>query len=720
MDYEHAYDSVDCLPGIGEARKASFLRGGIETLSDLLYRFPRAYENRGNIKQLSCALDGTPTAFLLTVATSPHGVRIRKNMYILKFRAFDDSGSVEVVFFNMPYLRDVFSVGKTYRFYGRLSEVKRRRFQLIAPKFEPYEEGDALPAIVPIYRTLDGIPEKTLIASIRGALSLVLPHLEDPLPEDIRRRYHLQTLTNALREIHFPKSEEGLSEALRRMVFAELFCFAIGLARLRQSEKEYALPALTDGDLSPFLNALPYRLTAAQRRAVNDFQHDIIGDGSQIPNTVKPMTRILIGDVGSGKTVAAAAAMYLIAKNGFQCVMMVPTEILARQHFNDLSPLFSSLGIRTALLTGSMKKREKDAVYRALSLDFNEKDAIDILIGTHAVLNEQVVLPRLSLTVTDEQHRFGIMQRATLREKNCASHLLVMSATPIPRTLALAMYGDLDVSHIDEIPKGRSPVETFLVDSSYRERLNGFIEKNVAAGGQVYIVCPSIDEEDDALGTMTDPTKKKISSMPPLKAAVSYADELASNVFPARRVAFLHGKMKSAERDSVMQSFASGEIDILVSTTVIEVGVNVPNACLMIIENAERFGLSQLHQLRGRVGRGQRQSYCILLSDMKGGTAEDRLRTLCRERDGYKIAEADLAKRGPGDFFASASSGLLRQSGDIPLHFIGLCDDSSLMHDAFSAAKEIIKTDPYLKADENRLLLKEVNRLFEARQSTVS
>ena len=713
----HADHPLTVLHGIGAVRAEAFSRAGIHTLGDLIRRFPRTYENRGRITPLSRALEGAPAAFLLTVASPPRQALIRKNFSLIKFRAFDESATAEIVFFNSPFLKDVFEIGKVFRFYGRITLAKNGAIQLNAPKFEEYKEDEPLPDIVPLYSLPGSISQKLMTSSVSLALSSVLPTLNDPLPEDLRRKYRFPTLSTALREIHRPTSEEALSSALKRTVFEELYSFAIGLALFRHKEKQATIPPLQDDDLSPLISRLSYTLTNAQCRALQDIRNDLLGKGE---DKIPPMMRILIGDVGSGKTVVAASAMYLTAKNGYQAVMMVPTEILARQHFADLSPLFESLGIRIALLVGSMKKKEKEAIYRRLTLAHSNADAIDVLIGTHAVLNDQVAPPRLLLTVTDEQHRFGVMQRAALREKNSGSHLLVMSATPIPRTLALTLYGDLDVSKIDELPPGRSPIDTFLIDESYRSRLEGFIRKEIANGGQAYIVCPSIEEESELSTAKTsDPTQAAMRDMPPLKAAVTYAEDL-TRVFPDLRIAFLHGQMKSNERDRIMAAFSAGDLDILVSTTVIEVGVNVPNASLMVIENAERFGLSQLHQLRGRVGRGHRKSYCILISDMKGGTAEARLKTLCREHDGYKIAEADLAQRGPGDFFASASGDLLRQSGGFSLRVAHLCDDGELMHAAFEDAKKTLAGDPLLEKEEHLALSRHIRELFTAQENTLS
>ena len=690
---------VTALKGVGEKRAAALSKSGLLTLGDLCAFYPRSYENRKNVMSLARAVGlENAVSFILTVGTAPTLARIRKNMSILKFRAFDETGTIDVVFFNAPFLKTVFAPGMQFRFYGKLTVSKTKRVQLVAPKFEEYIDGAVLPDIVPIYRVPDGFSQKSIAMTVKTALSLALPSVTDPFSEEFLMRYGLPSKKEALRKIHAPKDMEEVEKALRRTVFEEFYFFALGLSLFRSNERAMTLDAFPLTDLAPFLQALPFTLTNAQMRAVSDFSRDMCRERSE---KIAPMTRILVGDVGSGKTVVAAAAVYLTLKNGRQAAMMVPTEILARQHYEELAPLFEKFGFRTALLIGSMTKRQKESVYRAL-----EENGIDFLIGTHALLNENVRIPRLSLTITDEQHRFGVMQRAALKQKSETSHLLVMSATPIPRTLALTMYGDLDLSLIDEMPPNRQRVDTFAVDTTYKDRLYAFIRRLTDDGGQIYIVCPCIEEDEEGESE--------------LLSAVAYAKELEEQVFPDLRIAFLHGKMKSDEREKIMRAFSCHELDILVSTTVIEVGVNVPNACLMIIENAERFGLSQLHQLRGRVGRGSRKSYCVLVSDTQGESARARLETIRTTYDGYKIAEADLEQRGPGDFFASMSDGEFRQSGGFALKSAHLCNDRTLMENAFAAARETLAGDRTLSSPEHKTLLEEVKRLFDFRRDTLS
>lgn len=710
---------VRTLKGIGPTAEKALNRQGIFTVRDLLYRFPRAYEPRGNVVLLKDGADGKKAAFVLTVQTAPRQVRTAKAMTILTFRASDASGSVEVVFFNRKFIAEQFVLGRAYRFWGALHR-KGGRWQLSSPDFEEVKEGVALADFVPVYPLGESITRKMMTKWTDEALSHALSSIEDILPEQVRTRYCLPTVSVALRAIHRPESEESLKGALRRAMFDELFCMALGIALSKSAHRTFRVPAMTYADPAPLLKALPYELTGAQKRTINDIYRDMTQRDAL--GMCPPMRRILIGDVGSGKTVCAAIAAYLTVQNGKQCALMVPTEILAVQHYKDFLPLFEGLGFRVRLLTGSTPAAEKREIYRSLA---QREGMTHIVIGTHALLSDKVAFCDLGLIITDEQHRFGVLQRARLKERNEESHLLVMSATPIPRSLALVLYGDLALSRIDEMPKGRQRVDTFAVDESYRKRLYAFIDKQVAFGGQVYVVCPSIEsKESESDGAenevdVRDLIRSVKESSPPLKDATGYARHLQEKVFPHLRVALLHGKMKPAEKDAIMADFAQGQIDILVSTTVIEVGVNVPNATLMIVENAERFGLSQLHQLRGRVGRGTRKSYCVLLSDSHSDSAKARLSVMAECYDGYEIAEKDLMLRGPGDFFA-LSDEAVRQSGGFSSALANLCADNELLKVAFEAAAELLRTDPQLKAPESKALALEVQRLFFMKDATVS
>ncbi|MBQ7380968.1 MAG: ATP-dependent DNA helicase RecG [Clostridia bacterium] len=668
---------ITALHGVGAVRAAAYAKLGISQARDLLWHFPRSYENRGDIKTLAEATVGEKQALLLTVATKPTVARIKRGMSILKFRAFDATGTCEMTYFNQDFLKNSFEVGREYRFYGKL-EKKSSRYSMSSPAHEEVNEKKPLPPLFPIYPSADGLTQKQIKAGIHEVLGAAARELTDHLPDDIRLANHLPALLTALRGIHSPETYAELISAKRRLIYDELFLFALAMRLSANRERQTGAPAFRENDLSPFLSLLPYRLTGAQSRAVADILADMAKD--------TPMNRILVGDVGCGKTVCAAAALYVAVKNGCQAAIMVPTEILARQHAADLAPLFDKLGIRVTLLLGALTEKQKRLAREAIAAH-----ETDVVIGTQALISEGVEFASLGLVVIDEQHRFGVNQRAWLTEKGEHVHTLVMSATPIPRTLALTVYGGLDISKIDEIPPGRQKVDTFFVGESYRERLEVFIRKQVAEGGSVYIVCPAVEEADEEEGDLL--LSELGESLPeqktPLKSAVNYTKELSER-HPDLRISFVHGKMKSADKDKVMTAFSRGEVDVLVSTTVIEVGVNVPNACLMIVENADRFGLSQLHQLRGRVGRGTRKSYCVLVSDTRGENAVKRLKTMCATNDGYEIAETDLKLRGPGDFLRANANMGIRQSGGTEFRIADLCDDGDMLLKAFNDAEKFL------------------------------
>ena len=702
--------SVKKLYGVGEARAKSYSRLGIETVGDLLCHYPRGYENRGDVRLLSEADGNSKCSVILTVATEPKIARLKNRMTLVKFKAYDESGFCDITYFNQEYLKNAFPIGSEFRFYGHV-QIGKNGYSMASPAYEPYSDGASLPQLLPVYPLTEGISQKQISKDIRAAMALAFSdgEKEDPLPEEIRRKYSLCLRSYAQRQIHSPESFFALAKARNRLIFDELLSFALGISIAGQTvEKGSAVPC-TDTDISPLEAQLPYKLTEAQRRVIEDVKSDMSRDVA--------MNRMVVGDVGCGKTVCAAAAMYIAVKNGRQAALMAPTEILATQHYNDLSDLLGRLDVRVALLVGSMTAAQKRQIHAKTA-----SGEIDVLIGTQALISEGVEFARSGLVVADEQHRFGVDQRAVLAEKNSLSHMLVMSATPIPRTLALAVYGGLDVSRIDALPPGRQRVDTFCVDESYRERLNGFIAKQIEGGGQVYVVCPAVeerqDEEADLLMDDID-SEGRINDAPPLKSAVGYAQKL-TEIFPEYRVAFLHGKMKSKEKDEVMRAFSQGDVDILVSTTVIEVGVNVPSACLMIVENADRFGLSQLHQLRGRVGRGSRKSYCVLVSDSinSEGRAKERLMTMKKCYDGFEIAEKDLVMRGPGDFLRGNGDGTVRQSGGVKFRLAELCDDARLMNDAFNEAKALLESSPDLSAYP--LLAREVEKMFTLEKGTIN
>ena len=701
------------LKGVGDTRCKQLAKLGINTVGDLIYFFPRAYEQRGNVRPLAQSPTDTPCSTILTVGTAVKNTLIRKNLTISKFKAFDESAAVEIVFFNSPYVKDVFTVGSTFRFYGKLT-VSKKHLQMTSPKYEPYIESKPLPDFVPIYPQTDGLSSKIIDKLILSVIDEAISKISDPLPEGIRLSNELPSLSYALLNAHFPNDEISLSKALSRLAFDEMLMFGLAISLQSRNKKKGEGIRFSPCSLKPLVESLPYELTGDQKKAINDVYRDtVLGN----EGAVSPMARIIVGDVGSGKTICAVAAMYIAAQSGYQSALMVPTEILARQHYADVKELFEKLGIRVELLLGGTSAKEKRRIYESLS-----GGETKVIIGTHALISEKVEFSSLGLVITDEQHRFGVAQRALLKEKSKAAHMLVMSATPIPRTLALTMYGDLDVSRIIEMPKGRIRVDTFAVDESYRSRLNDFIRKQVALGGQCYVVCPAIEAKEEDDGDCFTPESTSLPLFKPetvLKNAIEYTENLR-RALPELRIAYLHGKLKNTEKDAIMHSFSQGDIDVLVSTTVIEVGINVPNASLMVVENAERFGLSQLHQLRGRVGRGTRKSYCILVSDLKTERASARLDIMKTTYDGYEIADKDLALRGPGDFFSDNSSHNFRQSGGFEFKFAKLCDDTTLFTKAFATAKYIADTDPDLTLPEHSRLKEKLGDIINRNYSDIS
>ena len=653
----HLTDSILTLPGIGPKKAALFAKLGVETLEDLLRHYPRDYEDRTKLLPIASLEPEQPACFIASVVTNPQTHRIpkpgRKQLELTRLCVADHTGRLNLTFFNASFVSDKLRRGETYCFYGTLTG-DYLGYAMTNPLFEPLDSaGELTRCIMPIYPLTAGLTNKAVLQAVQAAMARCAP--EEALPEELRRRYDLTDAATALKEIHTPSSQDALEQARKRLIFEEFYIFSAALALVRTRRKIHSVRPFDTEKAKPFYAALPFRLTGAQSRCIEEIFEDF--------RSGRPMSRLVQGDVGSGKTMVAAAAACCAIRNGKQAALMAPTEILAKQHFDRLEPLFSSLGLRSLLLTGSMTPAQKKRCREAIA-----EGAADLIIGTHALLTEATVFSDLGLVIADEQHRFGVAQRAALLEKGQQPHLLIMSATPIPRTLALILYGDLDVSIIDELPPGRQPVESFLVDERYRARLNGFIRKQAEEGHQTFIVCPAIEE----------------SETESLKAAEQWAETLAKSVFPNLRLALLHGKMKGTEKEAVMTAFAAGEYDILVSTTVIEVGVDVPNATLMVVENADRFGLSQLHQLRGRIGRGGAKSYCILVPDNHNEETRGRLKALCATTDGFQIAQEDLKLRGPGDFFGSRQHGL-------PVFRMGnLAQDLSVLKEAQEAAAQTI------------------------------
>ncbi len=665
--------------GVGEKRAQLFEKLGVGSSDALLRYYPREYEDWSHCVSVdearANAESGEICCIRATVSSQVRSVRLRGNRMLYSARAVDEEGrGFRVTFFNNSYIPKMLVQGSQYIFRGKLF-VGSNGAEMTSPEFDA---GDCS-RIVPVYRATEGLPSRQIGKVVEQALEELPEELADPLPEAVRTKYQLCHIRYALKQIHFPDDNETLATARDRLVFEELLILQLGLLRLKGRKRGTAGLRITEDHTEEFWCLLPFEPTNAQRRAAADAIRDMSSDG-------QPMSRLLQGDVGSGKTAVAAAICHTAAKNGIQSALMAPTEILAEQHFQSFEKLSEPCGIRVGLLTGSMTAAQKRHIRELTALGM-----IDVLIGTHALISDGVEFASLGLVITDEQHRFGVNQRGALAAKGKNPHVLVMSATPIPRTLALIIYGDLDISVLDEMPKGRIPISTYFVDGGKRERAYNFVKKHVADGYQGYVICPLVEEGENS-GEM--------------KAAQSYAESLTEGYLSGCRVGLLHGRMKGTEKERVMQAFASGGLDVLVSTTVVEVGVNVPNAVIMIVENAERFGLSQLHQLRGRVGRGNVQSYCILISDATNDAAVSRLRIMCSTNDGFVIANEDLKQRGPGDFFGS------RQHGLPDMKIADMMTDMHLFTAAQEAAKQILAKDPDLTQKENAGLSREVASLF--------
>lgn len=671
--------NVRYIKGIGEARAAALEKLGITTLGDLIAYFPRGYEDRTQVRPIRELTAGESVCVRGMVAADLTAYRISGGRTIAKTRVVDDSGSLDLVFFNMEHRRDALHQGDVCVFFGKVEDNLRRK-QMINPLFEPEGRQQVTGRIMPIYPLTAGVTQGLMARAARQGLDACRELLPDVLPDEVRQAHKLCYVNYAYENIHFPASPEALEVARRRLVFEELFLLTCGLQLLRQRRRDVAGPACRRMSMEPFYRRLPFALTGAQRRAIADAVEDMVSG--------KPMNRLCQGDVGSGKTVVAAACIWFAVESGWQTALMAPTEILARQHYQGLAPLLARFSIRCALLTGSTRAKERREILAGLA-----DGSIDLCIGTHALLTEDVQYRKLGLVVTDEQHRFGVNQRAALSQKAEDPHMLVLSATPIPRTLALVIYGDLDVSVIDELPPGRQKVDTFALGESYRPRVQAFIRKLAAVGQQIFIVCPLVGEADQI------PDERK--------AVTAYARQLQEQVFPDLRVAVLHGKMKPREKEKVMAAFAAGESDILVSTTVVEVGVDVPNATCMVVENADRFGLSQLHQLRGRVGRGKAKSYCILLSDSQNEETRARLKVMTQTNDGFRISQEDLRLRGPGDFFGQ------RQHGLPAMKIADLSCDMRLLDEAQTAARQLMERDPELTDPAHRPLRRRSRQLFD-------
>ncbi len=663
---------IQTLKGVGEKRAGLFRKLGAPTIGALLRIYPRAYEDLSHPYPIKEAPLNEPCAIRATVSAPVKEVRIRSGMMLSKVTVTDGLTDMELTYFNNPYIKSMLKEDEEYIFYGKVNANFLKR-EMSVPEFIKAE--DCLP-VRPVYRQTEGLSSKMMGNAVLNAFSLLPDIIRDPIPQEIRQDYELCHLRFALKNIHFPKNMESVEIARKRLIFEELLVLQLGLLRLKGRSREKSDYVLSCDRSEEFFALLPFQPTKAQRRAVKEATADMMGGC--------PMNRLIQGDVGSGKTAVAAALCYSCIKGGMQAALMAPTEILARQHYESLSQLLTGTGIKTALLTGSMPAVKKHASLKALQCG-----EIQLMIGTHALLSEGVSFQRLGLVITDEQHRFGVAQRTALMQKGDHPHMLVMSATPIPRTLALMLYGDLDISVLDELPPGRQKIETYAVSSDKRHRALNYVKKHLNAGRQCYMICPMIDEGVNDMASV-----------------IQYAEQLKKEWLPGYSVGILHGKMKPKEKEAVMFEFSQGRLCVLVSTTVVEVGVDVPNAVIMLIENAERYGLSQLHQLRGRVGRGSAKSTCILISDAQNEEAVTRLNTMCETGDGFRIAEMDLKLRGPGDFFGN------KQHGLPDLKIADMMNDIDVLRQAQEVARSIIDQDPALTEPEHHGLRAEVGQLF--------
>lgn len=672
-------DEVSLLKGVGEQRQRKLQKLGIFTIEDLLTHYPREYKDRSEILKIADLPMEETVSFLAEIKEEGQNSRHGRLIYT-RMKVYDETGAVGVLWYNQPYMKNSLKIGEWYLFSGKLQK-KYGRTEILSPEVERIGENFAGGRILPVYPSVEGLSQKMLRNLMEEALSQMSGGMREELPLWLRKKYHLAERNFAIQNIHFPKTEQGFYDARRRLVFEELFLLQTALFRLKHTLESSGegirlrkKAALREGE-----SLLPFALTNAQKRVMQEIEQDMTAG--------KIMNRLVQGDVGSGKTAVAMLAAYWTIQNGYQAAIMAPTEVLARQHFASFQKIFAPAGIRVVLLTGSLKAKEKR---EALALV--ESGEAQMIVGTHAVIQEGVTFQNLGLAITDEQHRFGVRQRSTLAEKGENVHTLVMTATPIPRTLALILYGDLDISIIDELPPGRQKIDTSAVDSRYHQRIYAFIRRHVKEGRQAYVICPMIAENE------------KIE----VQSVLEYTEELTEELADCR-VACVHGKLKAKEKQAVMDAFAAGEIDILVSTTVIEVGINVPNATIMLIENAERFGLAQLHQLRGRVGRGSEKSYCILVSDTKTKTAKERMKTMTESEDGFVISEKDLKLRGPGEFFG------IRQHGLPELKIADLYKDMPILKEAQQAAAELLRQDYRLEMEEHRLLREHIEGYLEGK-----
>lgn len=662
--------NIQFIKGVGEKRAKLFNSLGIFCVDSLIHFYPRKYEDWSASKNLEAVKSGETVSIKATLITPVKEAMIRRGLTLFKCKFSDGENVISVTIFNNKHLAKSLRIYEDYYLYGKI-EKSLLNFSMNSPKIEKAEN---ILAIQPVYPAKEKLTSRSISKIMKTALD-ELGEIEETLDDEIMQKYSLISLDKAIRNIHFPNSADDYLPARKRLIFEELLTLQLGLLKLKSNKKSETALVIKDDYSSEFEKLLPFNLTNAQKRTISECLQDM--------KSKYPCNRLVQGDVGSGKTAVAASLIYSVIKNGYQATMMAPTEILATQHYESLLKILAPAGINIRLLTGSTPAKEKKEIKKAL---FDGE--IDLIIGTHALIQNDVAFKNLALVITDEQHRFGVKQRAQLAEKGEDVHTIVMSATPIPRTLGLILYGDLDISILDELPPGKQEIRTDVVDSRYHKRLYKFIKDAIARGEQCYIVCPAVEENETNI-----------------KSAEELADELANGEFKGYNLGILHGKMKPKDKEAIMKSFASGKVSLLVATTVVEVGVDVPNATIMVIENAERFGLSTLHQLRGRVGRGNKKSYCVLVSDAKGKTARERLMTMKKYSDGFKIADTDLKLRGPGDFFGS------RQHGLPELKIADMVEDMDTLQNAQECAKSILRND--FSLSNHPALKNQMNKMFE-------
>lgn len=665
-------NDITCLKGVAEKRAKLYGKLGIKTVYDLLYHFPRSYIDFSEPVPISGAILDEPNVISGRITRKLPPSHIRKGMTIFKAILTDDASDITITIYNSEFLFDKLRVGEKYILYGKVTGNFLRR-DISSPLIMPASDDNR---IQPVYSLTEGLNQSMYMNTVKNALTVFDGEIYETLPKWILKEHNLCTLEYALKNYHFPQNMLAQKNAKRRLVFDELLILQLGMLMLRNSNTKKAGCVMSNTDIAKFYQSLPFELTSAQKRAIDECLHDLSG--------TTPMNRLVQGDVGSGKTAVAAACCYAAFINNSQSALMAPTEILAQQHYNTLTSFLEPLGVKVCLLTGSLTPKQKKLVKEGI-----KSGEYSVVVGTHALFSQSTVFCRLSLVITDEQHRFGVEQRTTLTGKGENPHCLVMSATPIPRTLAIMIYGDLDISVLDELPKGRQKIETYAVTGKLRDRALGFIKKQIDEGRQAYIVCPAIDENENDLQSVT-----------------SYVEKLKSTVLGNCSIGMLHGKLSAKGKDAVMTDFKEGRISVLVSTTVVEVGVDVPNAVAILIENADRFGLSQLHQLRGRVGRGSYKSYCILVTDNKSEDTRQRLRVLSSTGDGFRISEEDLKLRGPGDFFGK------RQHGLPELKIADMTQDVDIIAEVKNVASAIVQNDPMLSSPENSSLQKSISRLY--------